>query len=164
MRIIILPWLLSGCSVLAVAETGYTTLPTQNLHGGSIAAHAGFGVSENADEGVVVPGFGFSGRARIHDGYATIEPGLHAYALVDYERWSFYVRGTTYMGAGIGKGTASFVFSPTLQPGVLLCPNSRVGWCGSISASVGYDVSPLYPGVMAGIQFGIGWGNVVSDL
>ena len=157
--------LLGGCSALMVGELGYAAHLNGPLHGADGAFHMGFGFTAGATDREPAYGLGFSGRVRSYGTpYTAIEPGLHAYILKDSGPLSFYLRGTAYTGLGFLPGRTGPVFSPTLQPGVLFCPDSRVGWCGTLSLPVSYDVlgPEERPGLALGVSFGIGWGNVIS--
>jgi hypothetical protein len=156
---------LTGCSALMVAELGYTHHLNGSLPGADAAFHAGLGFDAGTSDEEPAYGLGFSGRIRSYGApYTTIEPGLHAYVLKDAGPLSYYLRGTAYAGMSFLKGYTSVVFSPTLQPGILFCPQNRIGWCGSLSLPVSYDLSSSTdrPGVSLGLSFGLGWGNVLS--
>jgi len=156
---------LTGCSALMVSELGYTHHLNGGLSGATGAMHAGFGFDAGATDEEPASGLGFSGRIRSYgESYTAIEPGLHAYILKDAGPLSFYLRGIAYAGISFLPGHTGVVFSPTLQPGILFCTSSRIGWCGSLSLPVGYDMaSPTdRPGWVLGASLGIGWGNVLS--
>jgi hypothetical protein len=155
---------LTGCSALMVGELGYTGKTTGPLHGISGALHAGFGIDEDAEEGKPTVGLGFSGRIRGYGReFTTFEPGLHAYVMMDQDAVSFYARAVAFAGLSASPAGVGIVFSPTLQPGMLLCPYSREGWCVSVSAPLGYDFGTDQNGPVLGFSVGIGWGNVIAD-
>lgn len=159
--------LLTGCSALMVSELGYSAHLTEPLHGASGAVHGGFGVGAGAGEEEPAAGLGTSLRIRSYGRALTaIEPGLHAYVMADRGPASLYLRGTAYVGMSFLPEGPGVVFSPTLQPGVLYCPEKhRVGWCGTLSAPLSYDLAPAtdHPGLVAGGMLGIGWGNVITN-
>lgn len=157
--------LVTGCSALMVGELGYAAHLNGPLSGADGAFHMGFGFNAGATDREPAYGMGFSGRVRSYGApFTAIEPGLHAYILADAGPLSFYLRGTTYAGMSFLPGHSGVVFSPTLQPGVLLCNESRIGWCGTLSVPVSYDVAGPgdQPGLALGVSFGLGWGNVIS--
>lgn len=166
MRLLLFLPLLSGCSALMVGEMGYNAHMDGTLQGAEVAMHSAFGVGAGATDDVPAVGLGFAGRLRSYGApYTVIQPGLEAYILKDAGPLSFYLRGISYVGMSILPEHVGVVFSPTLQPGMLICPNSRIGWCISLSAPVGYDVAAQgdRPGLNVGASLGIGWGNVVSN-
>lgn len=156
---------LGGCSALMVGEVGISHRTSPADTGVVAAVHAGAGTSAAANDQSLAYGLGFSGRVRTYGGSLTaLEPGLHVYLLMDRGPLSFYLRETNYVGLTFGEGSVGAVFSPTVQPGVLLCNDSRAALCGSLSLPFGYDVGIDAPSSFhVGVSFGIGWGNVVSD-
>jgi hypothetical protein len=154
---------LTSCSILWVGELGYTAHLNGPLHGATGAFHAGLGFDAGNSDREPAYGLGFSGRIRSYGApYTIFEPGLHGYILKDVGAVSWYLRGTAYAGVSYLSGERGVVFSPTLQPGILFCPDNRIGWCASVSLPVGYDLANSIdrPGPVLGVSLGIGWGNV----
>ena len=158
---------LSGCSTLMVGELGYSGHSNPQgdapMHGATGGYHLGLGLGA-VEQGLPHGGMGFSGRFRSYGTpYSTIEPGIHVYGMVDVApTFSLYLRGTGYAGISLLPSRPGVVVSPVVQPGTLLCPPQRLGWCLSLSAPLGYDIAPKtdHPGFTYGGNVGIGWGTV----
>lgn len=163
--LVLLP--LSGCSALMVGELGYAGHLNGQMNGIGGAIHSGFGTNAPSDENTgVAAGAGLSFEFRAFGApYSAIEPGIHGYVMMDRGPLSFYLRGIAYTGLTILPEHPGIVFSPTLQPGFLVCPDNRLGLCMSLSAPIGYDIAPAKdkPGLTYGLSLGIGWGNVVDQ-
>lgn len=161
---------LAGCSTLMVGELGYSAHngPADGdlMHGATGGYHMGVGLGP-VEMGIPHGGMGFSGRFRTYgSAYSTVEPGIHGYGMIDLApTLSLYLRGTGYAGLSFLPERPGLVVSPVVQPGTLLCPPDRIGWCLSISAPVGYDLAPRTdrPGWTTGLNMGIGWGNTFGQ-